>query len=97
MGDGDRRFEGRPPNQVVMRKPLVRPVGCGGLDREMLDARPGRPLRERVLDARHGLDLAFDLRLDPAVGPVAHEAGDALADGGVLRRSSGSRRPGRGR
>ena len=70
--------------QAVMRKPVVRPVGGTGSTARIVDAGPGRPLRERPFDARHGLDLALDLRLDPAVRHVADEPGHALADRGVL-------------
>src|SRR3954452_814289 len=58
--------------------------GRDGVDRENVDGGPGLALRERALDARHRLDLALDLRLDPAVRHVADEPGHALADRGVL-------------
>ena len=54
------------------------------LDGEIVDAGPGRALGERSLHARHGLDLALDLGLDPAVRHVTDETGHALADGGIL-------------
>ncbi len=80
-----------------MRNPLVPAGGLGGFDGEMFDAGAGRALREGALDPGHRLDLALDVRFDAAVRPIADEAGHAFTDGGVLRRSSGSRRPGRGR
>ena len=51
---------------------------------EIVDPGPGRALGERALDARHGLDLALDLGLDPAVRRRCGRSRDALADGGVL-------------
>src|SRR3954465_15817894 len=53
-------------------------------DGEIVAPSSRRPLRERPLDPRHRLDLALDLRLDPAVRHVADEPGHALADRGVL-------------